>query len=325
MLQKKFAVLTCGGVCPGLNDVIRSITLRSFQRGVTDVYGVPFGFRGLTDSSKPHIHLSPPVVETIHHTGGTYLGTSRVKLDPAIALDILKERLYSTVFVIGGNGGNAAASVLQSHITVKGLPIQVIALPKSIDNDIDLIDKCFGFDTAVNEACKVLQVARNEADAVPYGISIVKLMGRDSGFIAWGASRKLKDGVDICLIPEYPRDMSSILSNISDVLRTKGSCVVCVAEGHHIPAELIHKRIIQQRGTMYVKYIDPSYMVRGCTTTPEDHEFCTLLGEAAVDAAMDGYTGITVATKNGKIHYFDTKQVVHKTKRVDVSDIILNE
>lgn len=316
ILSKRFAILTCGGVCPGMNDVTRSITLHSYRRGVVDVYGVPFGFRGLQTDSIQHKQLAPSIVKHIHHRGGTFLGTSRDALRPDLAIDSLIRHNYGSLFVIGGNGGNMAASILQDAINDKGIDISVIALPKSIDNDIDLIDKCFGFQTAVHEAKKVLSIARNEADAVPSGIVIVKVMGRDSGFIAHYASIH-NDDVDICLIPEHHVSRSTIFDEVSHTLTTRGSCVVCIAEGFDIPAHTLFDDIKTAFTDSYCKFIDPSYILRGGTTVLSDHIYCNLLGEWAVDAALTGKKGVTVATKHGVIEYFSTKDIVRKTKKVN--------
>lgn len=312
MASKRFAVLTCGGVCPGLNDVVRSITFRSYQCGVSQVYGVRYGFKGLNDISIPDVPLSPSVVKMIHHRGGTFLGTSREPLDPNKAIHTMQERGYDALFVIGGNGGNAAAAVLHDAIREHKLPMQVIGLPKSIDNDINHIDKCFGFDTAVHEARKVLEVARNEADAVYKGVCVVKVMGRESGFIAHNAS---KEGMaDVCLVPESPLDMNVVLRQVSDVLMKNASCVVCVAEGFPITPAAICDMLTS--ASVYVKYIDPSYILRGGICIPEDRNFCYRLGVAAVDVALQGLSGVTVATLGGHMSYFQTKDIVRSPKRL---------
>jgi 6-phosphofructokinase 1 len=315
--NKRFGVLTCGGVCPGLNDVVRRITIHSYLRGVPDIYGIPYGFYGLNNKNLSHIPLSPSVVRDIHKRGGTFLGTSRERLDVHRSTETLLRHGYDALFVLGGNGGNAAAHRLYEHVTEQGLPIQVIALPKSIDNDIDKIDKCFGFDTAVHEASKVLEIARNEADAVPKGIVVVKLMGRDSGFIAHNASyANIHDNVDVCLIPERPVSLSDVCERVHDALQSRYSCVVCVAEGFHIPADVLFNYLRDRYRDSYVKYMDPSYMIRGGITTYDDHLFCNLLGIAAVNAALDGLSGVTVATHNGKIKYYPTSEVIQRVRQV---------
>lgn len=309
--QKKFAVLTCGGVCPGMNDVVRSITLTSMNKGVHDVYGVRYGFTGLhIDTQENHMKLSRDIVQNMHMRGGSMLGTSREKLHASKAIETLLHRAYDVLFVVGGNGGNTAAAILNDQLVQRGLPIQVIGLPKSIDNDIDLIDMCFGFQTAVYETQKVLEIARNEANAVYKGVVVVKVMGRDSGFIAHHAI-----GSDICLIPEMGDiTLDTITEKCHNVLSRFPSCVICVAEGFWKDAFDIHAHL--QKQGLYTKYIDPSYIIRGGVTTPSDHAFCNILGEAAVKAAIDGHTGITVGTKGGRVQYFDTRKVVSKVKKV---------
>jgi 6-phosphofructokinase 1 len=312
--SSKFGVLTCGGVCPGMNDVVRSITLQSFAKDIRDVSGFKYGFMGLHDpQTHPIVRLNPDVVGGIHKRGGTFLGTSRERLDPVKAMRTLQEHDINTLFIIGGNGGNAAAAKLHDAITAEKLPIKVIGLPKSIDNDIDLIDRCFGFDTAVHEASKVLEIARNEGEAVPRGIVVVKVMGRHSGFIAHHAL-----GADIRLIPENPMTLDDIFLQIESVLSDGRACVICVAEGFPVPADSLVNLIQEGIHNSYVKFINPSYILRGCETTVSDHNYCNILGAAAVEAAMDGRSGITIATRNGKLTYFDTHQIVKNVKRVKV-------
>lgn len=311
----KFAVLTCGGVCPGMNDVVRSITMRSYQRGVKDVNGVRYGFRGLNAPNQTRfIELNPYTVDRIHTRGGSFLGTSRDPLDPERAIRTLQNNDITTLFVIGGNGGNAAAARLHQALRDKDIPVKVIGLPKSIDNDIDLIDRCFGFETAVEEASKIMMIARNEAEAVPSGIAIVKVMGRQSGFIAYHAK-----GADIRLIPEEPLTLNDIISRVKQCLDDGRSCVICVAEGFPLKAESLTTVLRERVPDGYIKYVDPSYLIRGGVTIPADHAYCTLLGTAAVDAALDGHSGITVATKNGEIHYFDTERIVCRVKNVQLN------
>jgi 6-phosphofructokinase 1 len=223
----------------------------------------------------------------------------------------MQERGYDTIFVIGGNGGNAAAAQLHDAIQSQNLAMQVIGLPKSIDNDIDMIDKCFGFDTAVHEARKVLEIARNEADAVYRGVCIVKVMGRESGFIAHHAAM-----ADVTLIPEVPLDIDIVVEKVGNVLTGGKSCVVCVAEGFPLSSVSICDAI--SKVSPYVKYIDPSYILRGGICIPEDSEFCKRLGVAAVDAALQGHSGVTVATKKGEMWLFPTKEIVQRPKRVQL-------
>lgn len=310
-VYQKFGVLTCGGVCPGMNDVVRSITLNSFRKGIKDVHGIKYGFQGLHNQLNKTVKLNPHLVENIHMRGGSFLGTSRTKLDPARAITTLLAHDITTLFVIGGNGGNTAAANLHDALQIAKIPIQVIGLPKSIDNDIDIIDKCFGFETAVAEANYVIQVARNEAEAVPRGVAIVKVMGRDSGFIAHSTT-----GASIKLIPERPMTLQNIISQVNQIVDEGRACVICIAEGFPIPAESLIDVIRERVFECYVKYIDPSYILRGGVTTTVDHQYCNLLGAAAVQAALEGFSGITVATRNGEVMYFHTRDIVTNVKKV---------
>ena len=321
MSQKRLAILTCGGICPGLNDVIRGLVQRSRMYKIDTLYGIPYGFKGFYDDDKKHFELTYKNTKYIHRQGGTILGTSREKMEPDAVIQNIQKNAYDTLFIIGGDGGNTAAYMLNKSIKERGLPIQVIGLPKSIDNDIDVIDKCFGFETAVEEAHKILLLAKSEAMSVPRGITIVNVMGRNSGFIATNAS--LASGVvDICLIPEIEDisiDKDKFIMYIKKVLAEQGNCVICIAEGMKTWDKDTLKIYIQSViDNAYIKIMDPTYSIRAGVTTSNDHIFCTKLAYSAVDAAISGYTGITVATHKNDIQYFNTENLIKNTKKVSL-------
>ncbi|KAJ1442143.1 Pyrophosphate-dependent phosphofructokinase [Sesbania bispinosa] len=295
--EVKAAIVTCGGLCPGLNDVIRQIVITLEIYGVKRIVGIPFGYRGFSDRELTEVPLSRKVVQNIHLSGGSLLGVSRG--GPG-------ERGIDMLFVLGGNGTHAGANAIHNECRKRRLKISVIGVPKTIDNDILLMDKTFGFDTAVEEAQRAINSAYIEAHSAYHGIGIVKLMGRSSGFIAMQAS--LSSGqVDICLIPEVPFNFHGphgVLSHLKYLLETKGSAVVCVAEG--AGQNLLQKTnakdasgnivfgdigvYIQQETKKYfkeiglhadIKYIDPTYMIRACRANASDGILCTVLGQNA--------------------------------------------
>lgn len=228
----KVAIVTCGGLCPGLNDVVQGIVNKCEDYGVPEgnILGVQYGFKGFYDKEAPPRVLTRSNVEGIHLEGGTILGTSRGGADMAKIVKQIDIMGIDVVFVVGGNGGNAGAAAIQRSCEENNVLCSVVGVPKSIDNDILLIDKCFGFDTAVEEAQRALICAKVEASSAFNGIGLVKLMGRQSGFIAMDAS--MSSGVvDICLIPEVPFEMEKLLSYIEKVLAKKGHVVICCAEG----------------------------------------------------------------------------------------------
>eukprot|EP01024_Parvocaulis_polyphysoides_P026548 TRINITY_DN2418_c0_g2_i7.p1 TRINITY_DN2418_c0_g2~~TRINITY_DN2418_c0_g2_i7.p1 ORF type:complete len:471 (-),score=61.02 TRINITY_DN2418_c0_g2_i7:52-1464(-) len=229
------AVVTCGGLCPGLNDVVQGIVKKLTQYGVPEgnIWGIRYGFRGFYDKKDKPIILTKETVEGIHLKGGTILGTSRGGSDIHQIVKRLDMWGVDMVFVIGGNGGNAGASAIQQMCDERNVRCAVIGVPKSIDNDILLIDKCFGFDTAVEEAQRALLAAKVEASSARHGIGLVKLMGRQSGFIAMLAS--LASGVvDVCLIPEVRFELEGphgLKRYINNIVQERGHCVICIAEG----------------------------------------------------------------------------------------------
>ncbi|CAL0311864.1 unnamed protein product [Lupinus luteus] len=338
----KAAIVTCGGLCPGLNDVIRQIVITLEIYGVTNIVGIPFGYRGFSDKELTEVPLSRKVVQNIHLSGGSLLGVSRGGPGVNEIVDSLEERGINMLFVLGGNGTHAGANAIHNECCKRRLKVSVIGVPKTIDNDILLMDKTFGFDTAVEEAQRAINSAYIEAHSAYHGIGIVKLMGRSSGFIAMHAA--LASGqIDICLIPEIPFNLHGphgVLSHLKYLIETTGSAVVCVAEG--AGQDLLQKTnatdasgnaifgdigvYIQQETKKYfkeigvhadVKYIDPTYMIRACRANASDGILCTVLGQNAVHGAFAGFSGITVGTCNTHYAYFPIPEVISHPRLVD--------
>ncbi|KAJ0981333.1 hypothetical protein J5N97_009588 [Dioscorea zingiberensis] len=335
------AIVTCGGLCPGLNDVIRQIVITLDMYGVKRITGLPFGYRGFS-KDVPEIELSRTVVQNIHLEGGSLLGVSRGGPNVRDIVDSMQERGINMLFVLGGNGTHAGANAIHEECHKRRMKVVVVGVPKTIDNDILLMDKTFGFDTAVEEAQRAINSAYIEARSAYHGIGIVKLMGRSSGFIAMHAS--LASGqVDVCLIPEVPFNLhghNGVLRHLRHLLETNRSAVICVAEG--AGQNLIEKTNaadasgnivlgdigfhIQQETKKYfkdigiaadVKYIDPTYMIRACRANASDGILCTVLGQNAVHGAFAGYSGITVGICNTHYVYFPIPEVISYPRQVD--------
>ncbi|KAG9141817.1 hypothetical protein Leryth_013943 [Lithospermum erythrorhizon] len=338
----KAAIVTCGGLCPGLNDVIRQIVITLEIYGVKKIVGIPFGYRGFRDSDLDEMPLSRKVIQNIHLSGGSVLGVSRGSPPVSEIVDSMEERGINMLFVLGGDGTHAGANAIHNECWKRKLKVAVVGVPKTIDNDILLMDKTFGFDTAVEEAQRAINSAYIEAHSAYRGIGVVKLMGRSSGFIAMHAS--LASGqIDICLIPEVPFNLHGhhgVLSHLKYLLETKGSAVVCVAEG--AGQNLVQKTnakdasgnvvfgdigvLIQQETKKHfkeigsvadVKYIDPTYMIRACRANASDGILCAVLGQNAVHGAFAGYSGITVGICNTHYAYFPISEVITHTRQVD--------
>lgn len=320
------AIVTCGGLCPGLNDVVQNIVYTLADYGVPseNILGIRYGLRGFYSKDNKPIILSREEVDGIHLKGGTLLGTSRGGADIKEIVHRIDLWGLDMVFVIGGNGGNAAANAIDQECRRAGVTCSVVGVPKSIDNDILLIDRCFGFETACDEAQRALLAAKTEARSAYRGLGLVNVMGRQSGFIAMNAS--MASGVvDICLIPEIRFNMEKLLAHVERIIEDQGHCVVCVAEGagqdlmaeqsverdasgNPILADIgkflakYFKQEFAARGEpVDLKYIDPTYMIRAIPTIPSDRIYCKILGQNAVHAAFAGYTGLTTGLIN--THY----------------------
>ncbi|VVB10618.1 unnamed protein product [Arabis nemorensis] len=339
-------IVTCGGLCPGLNTVIREIVCGlHFMYGVTEVIGVDCGFRGFY--SKNTVTLTPKVVSDIHKRGGTILGTSRGGHDTSKIVDNIQDREINQVYIIGGDGTQKGASAIYKEIRRRGLKVAVAGIPKTIDNDIPVIDKSFGFDTAVEEAQRAINAAHVEATSVENGIGLVKLMGRYSGFIAMYATLASRD-VDCCLIPESPfylEGKGGLYEFIAKRLRENGHMVIVIAEGagQDLVAESIEKQDASgnkllkdvglwmslkikehfaKQGKMEItlKYIDPTYMIRAIPANASDNVYSTLLAQSAVHGAMAGYTGFISGLVNGRHTYIPLNRITERQNKVVITD-----
>ncbi|KAG1334476.1 ATP-dependent 6-phosphofructokinase 5, chloroplastic [Cocos nucifera] len=340
--EVKAGIVTCGGLCPGLNDVIRQIVFTLEKYGVTKIIGIPFGYRGFFEEGLPEIQLSRQVVQNINLHGGSFLGVSRGGPDISEIVDSIQARGIDMLFILGGNGTHAGANAIHNECRKRKMKVSVIGVPKTIDNDILLMDKTFGFDTAVEEAQRAINSAYIEAHSAYHGIGLVKLMGRSSGFIAMHAS--LSSGqIDICLIPEVPFTLggpNGVLQHLEHLIKTKGNAVICVAEGAgqelleksnatdasgnvvlsdigvHVQQQI--KRHFKEIGVPAdVKYIDPTYMIRACRANASDAILCTVLGQNAVHGAFAGFSGITTGICNTHYVYLPIPEVITSPRCVD--------
>ncbi len=315
------ALVTCGGMCPGLNDIIRSVVLELYYGyGVRRIYGIKFGLQGFIASyGHDVIDLTPDLVSNIQDMGGSILGSSRGPQSIEEIVDTLDRMNIGLLFMVGGDGTLKAASRLADAIAEHGLKISVIGIPKTIDNDIHMVSRSFGFDTAVDVATQAIRGAHNEAEGYPNGIGLIKLMGRHSGFIAATATLAKQD-VNFVLIPEIPIDLegpNGLLQKLEERLQQRGHAVIVVAEGAlqecfedaettrdasgnvklHDVGLFLKDRIkayFEEKGVeINLKYIDPSYMIRSLQANANDSVFCGFLGRDAVHAGMSGKTEST--------------------------------
>lgn len=340
------AIVTCGGLCPGINNVIRSLVMGLYYfYGVKRIIGIPYGFQGLSpDNPHPYHELSPEKVRDIHQFGGTILGSSRGAQEVSDMVDTLVGLGVNMLFTIGGDGTLKGAEAIGKEIGRRGHHISVVGIPKTIDNDIDLIDKTFGFETAFSVASEIIRDAHNEARGAFNGIAIVKLMGRDSGFIAASASMSMPE-VNFLLVPELPFRMEGeggLLKLIENRLKVKKHAVIVVAEGagQHLFEEestvrdasgnikhqdigiFLKERIgehFRQLGSeATIKYIDPSYIIRSAPANASDSILCNRLAYQAVHGAMAGKTRFVVGLMNNQLVYLPISDVVQRRKKIDL-------
>ena len=320
------AIVTCGGLCPGLNDIIRSIVLELYYGyGVRNIYGIRFGLQGFIPKYNHDImELEPDVVANILELGGSILGSSRGPQDIGEIVDSLERMNVGILFMVGGDGTLKAATLVADTILERGLKISVVGIPKTIDNDIYMVARSFGFETAVDVATEAIKGAHNESKGYPNGIGLIKLMGRHSGYIAATATLAQQD-VNFALIPEVDFDLEGpkgLLAAIEDRLAQRGHAVIVVAEGagqKYFQDDLeeldesgnirlkdigifLKSRIMayfrEKDINVSLKYIDPSYMIRSLPANANDHVFCSFLGRDAVHAGMAGKTNMLIGYWN---------------------------
>ena len=333
-------IVTCGGLCPGLNDVIRAIVLGlNDLYGVDDVLGFRFGYDGLIDDyGHPPLRLTAQSVARIHESGGTLLGTSRGPQSAAAMVESLVDAGIGVLFAIGGDGTLRGAHSIAEEIARRDLTIGVVGVPKTIDNDISFIETSFGFETAVAAATNATRAAYMEATSAVNGVGVVKVMGRESGYIA--AYTAVADSqVSICLVPEVPFTLDSLMKDLEARLERVGNAVVLVAEGagqdlvgrpgttdrsgnvvHGDIGPFLCDRIrahFAVRGIeVNLKYIDPSYIIRGQPANVRDAAVCLGLGHAAVHAAMTGRTDMIVGQWHQNLTHVPIPLAVSTRKRL---------
>jgi len=341
-------IVTCGGLCPGLNNVIRAIVMSLHHHyGVKKIYGFPYGYEGLAPAfgHKP-IGLTPKVVVDIDEMGGTILGSSRGNQDISGMVDTLEKMGISILFTIGGDGTQRGALAINKEATRRGLKLSVIGIPKTIDNDVSYIQKTFGFETAVSEAKRVTYAAHSEAEGARNGIGLVKLMGRDSGFIA--AYTTVVDGqVNFCLVPEVPFTLDGFLKALKTRLEKRKHAVIVVAEGAGqdlmetsgerdasgnirygdigiFLRDAIKDHFKKTGMEINLKYIDPSYTIRSVPANAHDSALCILFGHNAVHAGMTGKTGIIIGFWNQRFTHVPISLAVAKRKKIDPEGWVWN-
>jgi 6-phosphofructokinase 1 len=348
-LNVKAAIVTCGGLCPGTNDVIRSIVhTLTYNYGVRLIKGIQYGYTGLNpDSHLPLVDLTPDVVRTIHEDGGTFLGSSRGPQPVDVMVDTLYREDIRMLFAIGGDGTLRGADEIHKEVQSRGLSIGVVGIPKTIDNDIGVVSRTFGFDTAVSTAVDALRAAHIEARGAINGVGIVKLMGRHSGFVTAHAALAVADA-NFVLVPEVPFDLdppNGFLPALEKRLQARGHALVVIAEGsgqnlfegdrgedasgNAILGDigvLLKEKIgeyLTDRGMRHsVKYIDPSYTIRSVPANPNDRIFCGFLGQHAAHAAMAGKTGLLIGSWNNLFIHVPLELAVRNRKRIDPEGII---
>lgn len=327
--RTRAAIVTCGGLCPGLNNVIRSLVIELYHNyGVKDICGVRYGYQGMGDQAlKPVMPLDPDGVDTIDRQGGSFLGSSRGNPAIDVMVDFLVKQKSDILFTIGGDGTQRGALEISREARRRGLTMAIVGIPKTIDNDIRYVDRTFGVTTAIDRARDVLDAAHMEAKSYPNGIALVKLMGRDSGFVSAGATLASQQ-VNFVLIPEMPFTLDGpdgFLSALRERILRRNHALIVVAEGagqdlmsgeraKDASGNVLHKDIgpfLKDRIARYfekenipvsLKYIDPSYYIRSVAAGTGDSILCDQYARHAVHAAMSGRTEMIVGLRRQFIH-----------------------
>jgi 6-phosphofructokinase 1 len=346
----KCALVTCGGLCPGLNNVIRSVVLTLYHGyGVKNVMGIRYGLQGFIPRyGHPVEELTPASVSDINESGGTILSSSRGPQSMQEIVDALERMNIGILFMIGGDGTFRAALKIAEEIRTRGSKIGVVGIPKTIDNDISLLSRSFGFNTAVSRATDAIRSAHVEALGFPNGVGLVKLMGRHSGFIAANAALAQRDA-NLVLIPESDFDIEGswgLLAWLERRLEARNHAVIVVAEGAGQKycevegtdnsgnrrlgdiGQTLKERItghFEGRGIeLNLKYIDPSYMIRSVPANADDSIFCGFLGQNAVHEGMAGKTNMVLGMCHNEFVCIPIGELVKGKRQVDLNDKLWN-
>jgi 6-phosphofructokinase 1 len=342
--KTRAGIVTCGGLCPGLNNVIRSLFLELHHHyGVREVLGFRGGYQGLSPEGPEPIVLTADFVDDIHRDGGTVLGTSRGPVDTGSAVENLIRRGVDILFTIGGDGTQRGGNELYQEAQRRGHNLAVVGVPKTVDNDVAYVSRTFGYLTAVEEASEVLNRAHTEVHSVENGIALVKLMGRHAGFIAAGATIANQD-VNFTLIPEVPFKLEGdggFLAVLKRRMIKRKHAVIVVAEGagqNLLAAEAeqrdasgnlklrdiglfmrdkIEAYFKSQNFPIIMRYFDPSYIIRSVAADAEDAILCDLFARGAAHAAMAGKTGLIIGLLHDKFIHVPIEMVVKEKKRLN--------
>ncbi|MGM0444712.1 MAG: ATP-dependent 6-phosphofructokinase [Fibrobacterota bacterium] len=344
----KAAIVTCGGLCPGLNNVIRGIVFSLSRYGVKNVIGIRNGYMGfLPDFNLTPMELTPENVKGIHRDGGTILGSSRgYGSRTADIVDAMERMNINMLFTIGGDGTQKGAMRISQEVERRGQNIAVVGIPKTIDNDLSFVRKSFGFETAVDKSVEAVYSASVEARCAVNGIGLVKLMGRESGFIAAHTALASSE-TDFVLVPEVPFALegeNGLFANIEKKLRQKGNVVLVIAEGagqkyltdfderyRDVDASgnkklgdigiYLRDRILEyfdeQDKDVSMKYIDPSYIIRSQASNSNDSLYCSRLAGNAVHAAMCGKTAVLMGLVHNYYVHIPMKMAVAKRNSIN--------
>ncbi len=345
--ETRAGIVTCGGLCPGLNNVIRSLVLELHHGyGVREILGFVNGYQGLDPwrGSEP-IPLTPQFVEDIHKEGGTELNTSRGPVDVSVAVDNLIRRKINMLFVIGGDGTQRGGEAIYQEAKQRGHALAVVGVPKTIDNDVAFVSRTFGYVTAVEEAAKAINCAHTEAHSVHNGISLVKIMGRHAGFIAAGATIASQD-VNFTLVPEVPfvlEGEDGFLAALKRRVVKRAHAVILVAEGAgqhlleaggeqydasgnlkskdigHFLCERIDDYFKAEDIPFALRYFDPSYMIRSVPASAEDAILCDFFARNAVHAAMAGKTGLVIGLQHDTFTHVPIELLTRQKKQLDLN------
>ncbi len=347
--KTRAGIVTCGGLCPGLNDVIRSLFNElKYAYGIEDVIGFRGGYQGLDpDCSNKPIHLTNDFVDDIHKDGGTVLGTSRGPVDIERAVDNLINLGVNILFTIGGDGTQRGGNALYQEAKKREYPLSVVGIPKTIDNDVAFVSRTFGYVTAVEESQMVLDRAHIEARSVENGISLVKLMGRHAGFIAAGATVASQD-VNFTLVPEVPFKLDGpggFLAALKKRILDRKHALIVVAEGAgqdllegtdaerdssgnillkdigHFLCDKIESFFEAEKISVVMRYINPSYIIRSSPANAEDSILCDLFARNAVHAAMAGKTGLVIGYLHDKFIHIPIELLSNRTKTMETTGL----
>lgn len=316
---KCVGILTSGGDAPGMNAAIRAVTRAAIFSGLK-VKGIYRGYRGLI--SDEIVDFRTQNVSNIIQQGGTILKTARCKEFQTpegrqLAYDVIRRHEIDALVVIGGDGSLTGARIFANEFN-----FPCIGLPGTIDNDLYGTDTTIGYDTALNTIMECVDKIRDTATSHER-LFFIEVMGRDAGFLALNGA--IASGAEAAIIPEISTEVDQLAELIQNGFRkSKNSSIVLVAESPVTGGAMgLAERVKTEFPGYDVRVSILGHLQRGGSPTAHDRILASRLGEASIEALLQGQRNVMIGIRNGEITYVPFSKAVSHDKPIDRNNLEL--